>query len=432
MDWAGGTATPPLIFRLAGYPLILVAAKILSPSYYAIITVVFQISLSILVITLIIKLCHHLSFSPRQILFALGLYVLSDSLLLDNSLLSDSVYSSLFNIVVFSLIGHLVGCWRLSLPAVLGLGLLWGFSTWTRDSGLYFTYLPIILLIAIALRTSGGILHRISHLLAFAAVVVAMAGAYAILNKYRTGELFFSITGVENWLRPVFDIAQNKYAQPFAGNDLVSETVRDSMPDYGFEAQLEFIERLHKRCECTPLQLQSLVFEKYLYTAVNHPVAYLRLIWRNFHYLGLAALLADPIATVNQFVALGTSVQHKIIPGLSIRNLIELKQNFSVIRLLLMILSAISTAAAAVLFSLFLFGVPYLMARTRWRHQPVPAALTIVGFLWFAFVSVSIAFSMVHYEARHALPILPAGCIGIVYVFLRLIGPSGEQPQRGP
>jgi hypothetical protein len=62
MDWAGGTATPPLIFRLAGYPLILVAAKILSPSYYAIITVVFQISLSILVITLIIKLCHHLSF----------------------------------------------------------------------------------------------------------------------------------------------------------------------------------------------------------------------------------------------------------------------------------------------------------------------------------------------------------------------------------
>ena len=421
IDWTGGSAAPPFVFRLAGYPLVLAVAKILSPGYYGSITVIFQIFLNMLAVILIFRVADCLAFSVNQMIFALALYVFSDSFLFDNSLLSDSIYGSLFNIVIFSLIGHVVGCWRLTLAGSLGLGLFWGFSTWTRDSGIYFTYLPIILLTVIAFRTSGGVLPRLGHLLAFTAVVVAMVGAYAMLNKYRTGEFFFSITGVENWLRPVFDMAQYKYAEPFAGNDLVSETVRESMPDYGYTAQLEFIERLHKRCECTPTQLQSLVFAKYLSTVLHHPLAYIQTVWRNFHYLGLAALLADPVATVNQFVAYATPVEHKIAPGLSIRNLVDLQQQFSVVTLLLMILNALSTVAATVLFSLFLFGIPYLTARARCRSEPIPPALAIVGFLWFSFVSVSVVFSLVHYEARHALPILPAGCIGIVYVFSRLV-----------
>ena len=238
IDWTGGSAAPPFVFRLAGYPLVLAVAKILSPGYYGSITVIFQIFLNMLAVILIFRVADCLAFSVNQMIFALALYVFSDSLLFDNSLLSDSIYGSLFNVVIFSLIGHVVGCWRLTLVGTLGLGLLWGFSTWTRDSGIYFTYLPIILLTAIAFRTSGGVLRRLSHLLAFTAVVVAMVGAYAALNKYRTGEVFFSITGVENWLRPVFDMAQYKYAEPFAGDDLVSETVREGMPDYGYTAQL--------------------------------------------------------------------------------------------------------------------------------------------------------------------------------------------------
>jgi hypothetical protein len=421
VDWTRGSAAPAFVFRLVGYPLVLAVAKLLSPGYYGSITVLFQIFLNMLTVTLIFRVAHCLEFSVNQMIFALALYVFSDSFLFDNSLLSDSIYGSLFNIVIFSLIGHVVGCWRLTLAGTLGLGLLWGFSTWTRDSGIYFTYLPIILLTVIAFRTSGGVLRRLGHLLAFTVVVVAMVGAYGALNKYRTGELFFSITGVENWLRPAFDMAQYKYAEPFAGDDLVSETVREGIPDYGYTAQLKFIERLHKRCECTPTQLQSLVFAKYLSTVLHHPLAYIEIIWRNFHYLGLAALLADPVATVNQFAAYATPVEHKIAPGLSIRNLVDLQQQFSVLTLLLMILNALSTVAATVLFTLFLFGIPYLTARARFRREPIPPALAIVGFLWFSFVNVSVVFSLVHYEARHALPILPAGCIGIVYVFSRLV-----------
>ena len=59
--------------------------------------------------------------------FRACMYVFSHFVLLDNSLLSDSIYASLFNIVLFSLLGHVVGGWRLTLLGALGLGLLWGF-----------------------------------------------------------------------------------------------------------------------------------------------------------------------------------------------------------------------------------------------------------------------------------------------------------------
>jgi len=417
IDWARGRAAPLFVFRMAGYPLVLAGAKILSPDHYASITVIFQVLLNIILVILIFEIAERLGFSRGQIVAMLTLYMFSDSFLLDNSLLSDSIYASLFNIVVFSLIGHVVGCWRLTLLGALGLGLLWGYSTWTRDSGIYFSYVPIILLCASARRISGGIGRRLSCLLVFVIVVIGMTGAYAALNKYRTGEYFFSITGIANWLHPVFGIAKYQYAMPFDGDDPVSEMVREGLPDYEYPTQLAFIERLHKRCECTPTQLQSLVFRKYLETVVHHPVAYLQLVWRNFHYLGLAALLADPVATINQFVGLGTPVHHKVIPGLSIGNLLELQQQFSPGRLLLMILNLLSTAVAAILFSLFLFGIPYLVVRAWRRQEPIPPVLAIVTFLWFTFLSMSVAFSLVHYEARHALPIFPAGCIGIVYAF---------------
>jgi len=417
IDWIGGPAAPPFVFRLAGYPLVLAGAELLSAENYASITVIFQIFLNVISVVLVFKVIAHLGFSAGQIIAVLTLYVFSDSLLLDNSILSDSIYSSLFNIVVFSLIRQAIGCWRLTLLGTLGLGFLWGFSTWTRDSGIYFTYVPAILILVGARRFAGGLARRLSLLCAFLVVVAGMTGAYAALNKYRTGEYFFSITGVVNWLHPVFGMAKYGYVRSFDGEDLVSEMLREGLPDYEYPTQLAFIQKLHTRCQCTPTELQSLVFSKFLATIVRHPFAYLRMVWRNFHYLGLAALLADPVATINQFFEFGTALQYKLIPGLSIRNLLALQQEFSLGRLLLMILNLLSTVVAAILFSLFVFGIPYLVVRAWRRREPIPPALAIVAFLWFTFLSVSVAFSLVHYEARHALPIFPAGCIGIVYAF---------------
>jgi len=88
-------------------------------------------------------------------------------MLWDNSILPDSIYGSLFNIVLFGLLGHLLGCWRLTLGRSTGLAALWEYSVLTRDSGLYFSVLPIMLTIAIAIRSEDRFALRIGHLLVF-------------------------------------------------------------------------------------------------------------------------------------------------------------------------------------------------------------------------------------------------------------------------
>ncbi len=409
----------PELFRLAGYPLILAAAKLAVPSAWAGATVIFQSLLTLLTLWLIFRVLERAFHSAAAALVVVALYGFSTSLLLDNSILSDSVYSSLFNIVLFVLLGHLVGCWRLNLGAVVGLGFLWGYSTWTRDSGMVFTVLPMLLLAVMGVQQSGAWTRRMAPLVAFSVVVAAMVFAYALLNLHRTGEMFFSITGAANWLRPLFDMQRYGYAHPFGGSDLISTLARETMTDYDFGAQMKLIDLLFDRCACTPTQLQSMVFAQYVSGIIHHPVAYVGVIYRNFNFMGLATDVADPLTTFNQFVQLGTTIGKRVIPGPSIRNIMALKAHFSLSDLLLMIAATVSATIAGLVFALFLFGIPVLVFKA-WRRRQPDAALAVAGFCWFSFMLVSFAFSLVHYEARHALPVFPAAQAGIVFAVMQL------------
>jgi hypothetical protein len=400
------------VFRLPGYPLILTGAKLVSPTHYAFVAVIFQCVLNLAATYLIFRVTERLLQSRGAALLVAALYIFSGSMLWDNSILSDSTYGSLFNIVVFGLLGHLIGCWRLTFASSAGLAAVWGYSFLTRDSGLYFTVFPIMLTIAIAIRSEGRFVFRIGHFLVFALVTGAMMSGYVMLNHYRTGEAFFSITGLENWLRPVFDIARYGYAQPFIGEDLISRTVRETMTDYRFEAQQQFIRTLHDRCQCTPTQEQSLIFAKYLWTICHYPIAYLHVVFRNLNYV--VSLIADPVETINQFVQLGTPFG-RIFPGLSLRSLMMLTHNFSITTFVQMLLEVISTTISAIALLLFVFGIPMIILR-KWRAvEPIDTNLAVTGVLWLAFLTMSLAFSMVHIEPRHVLPVLPAALVCVVY-----------------
>jgi hypothetical protein len=182
-----------------------------------------------------------------------------------------------------------------------------------------------------------------------------------------------------------------------------------------YPAQMRFIAVLDERCRCTPTQLQSMVAAKFVAEAAHHPLAYLRVIVRNFDYFDLASDLTDPINTINDFIQEGTPVAARVIPGLSIRHLV-LAGHYSLGMVVLMIVAGITKLTSAVLFTLFVFGIPFLWLRGWRRAGSIAAELWTVGFLWFAFVSVTLAFSLIHFEARHALPVFPAAQLGMVYV----------------
>lgn len=416
----GAAALPGLAFRMAGYPSVIAAAMLLSARHWADLVVLLQGTATLFTTGIIFTVLRRL-FAVRWVpgLVAI-LYLGSGSLLWDNSIMSDSLYASLFNLVVFALLGDLVGCWRLRFLPVLGLGLLWGLSLLFRDSGLYFTFVPLMLLGAIAWRNADKGWRRILPAIGFVLVVGGAVVGYMAFNWYRTGTAFFAITGVANWLRPVFDMARYGFARPFEGGGIVSAVMRSRPPHYGFLAQLKFLKALHESCACNPVAMNAIVFQKYLATVIRHPFAYLAVIWHNFNYLGLGALLSDPVVTINQFVEYGTHVGHRVIPGLSMHHLEALYAHFSVTELVLMILATITATVSGVLFTLFLFGVPYFAFRAWRTQESMDLPLAVACFSWLSFMGVSLAFSMIHYEARHALPILPAGMTGLAYVLWRL------------
>ncbi|HVH78375.1 MAG TPA: hypothetical protein VM782_03210 [Stellaceae bacterium] len=419
VNW-GAEAMPKLIFRPPGYPLFLAAAKLISPSGFATVAVIGQTLLNGIAVALIFVVAARLLGSSIAALAATTLYAASGSLLWDNAILSDSLFASLWNIVVFTLLGQLLGCWRVTFLRGLGLGLSWGCAVWVRDAGLYFTLLPVLLMLLLAVREWRHFLQTLMQLTAFLLMVAAMVGGLVLLNLHRTGELVFSITGVANWLQPIFEMQRRGYAQPFTGDDLISTAARETLTNYNGDDQLRFIDELHSRCRCTPTQLQSLEFSYYLAAVKRFPVAYARVVISNFNYFALGELVADPVATLDQFLELGADKPEWRIPGFSLRHLTPLLQHFDLAALVLMLLSALAELISALIFTAYLLGTPYLLWRALRRRQ-ITAETIAIGFLWLNFLGLSLVFSLVHYEARYALPVLPAATIGIVFVVRRLL-----------
>ena len=411
-----GNPKPTFVFRPPGYPLILAAAKLIAGDQYAYLTVVIQSAVNFIAIWLMFRVALRLLRSPRAALIAVLLYAGSTSILWDNSILSDSLYASLWNIVIFGLVGQLIGCWRLKFYQYCGLGLLWGGSLWLRDVGIYFTLFPVLLFLLLAANKQTQWRSVIAGVAAFTIVTFAFVGGLVLLNFQRTGQAFYSITGAVNWWRPAFDMTKFQYAQPFAGDDLISRTVRDTVSDYDYPDVIKFLYEFQRRCQCTPVQVQSLGFAAYRSLVFHYPIAYARLVLRYLNYFALGELLTDPVSTINQLFELGSVRPEWRLPGLSLRNLSALRKDFSIETLMLMLVNAIAEVASAMLFSLYLFGTPYVLLKWARQGGAKSGDWLAFGFMWFSFIGVAAALSLVHFEARYALPILPAGILGTVFV----------------
>jgi hypothetical protein len=416
----GAEAAPAFIFRPPGYPLFLVAVKLISANGFATVAVLVQGAVNLATTYLMFRVATRLLRSRAAALVAVLLYAGSTSLLWDNAVLSDSLFASLWNAVIFALLGHLVGCWRLKLHHFAGLGLLWGYSLWLRDVGLYFTIVPAVLFVSVVLRERAHRTVAAAGFGLFLLVSCGFAGAIVLLNLHRTGEAFFSITGMENWWRPGFDMARFGYAQPYTGDDLVSTVARETMPDNDPGKLSSFYLAFHKRCGCTPTQMQAIAFATFRSAVTRYPLAYARVVLKNFNYFALGELLADPVATLNTILEFGAGRPGWRLPGLSVRHLASLRADFAVGTLAAMLIVALGEVISAVVFSAYFFGTPYLLLRAPGGQGGVTDERLALGFLWVSFVAVAAMLSLVHFEARYALPTFPAAAVGIVDVACRL------------
>lgn len=409
VPWGADAGLPSLVFRTAGYPLLLAGAKLLAGAHYQYVVVAAQSALTLLSMLMIFRLSRALLASDAAAWFVGVFYLFSQSLLYDVEILSDSLYATLFNVVLFGTLGGLTGAWRLGGGRMILFGLLWGWSILVRENGLYFTVLPVLLL------ACGG--RRAALMIpVFLAAVAAVLAPYLLWNWHRTGEAFISVAGAANWLRPGFHMLRFGYANPFDGDDPVSQLVRQGMPDYEFGAQVTILEALQRQLGLTPTRLQSYLFERFVATVSEYPVAYLKMVLTQLRPFSLGSVLTDPAFALNEFFQYGPVLGQRVLPGVSLKGAVAVFRDFSLGGIAGFLLAAAGVAVSTVLFFVFAVGVPWWAVRVLRGRAPAGPRFGAALFGWTTFFTVVGAFCLVHFEMRHALPAIPLALLGMAAV----------------
>jgi hypothetical protein len=389
-DWTTA-ALPVYAFRPIGYPLLLVLTGDWS------IAILVQIAMSIGVAWLLARMVREATASAALAALSVLFFLGGETLLWDASVLSDTFYAALFNLVVLTVLraGHLGR--PLSARLLLLLGFVWGYSIWVRENGLYLTIIPLGLVIL-----SGPGRVNISKGAVFLAPVLLMVGLYAGWNHVRTGETFVGIAGAPNYMQPVFRIAKAGQVDPFADKSRLSILVKETASDYTYPDEVAVIEKLHSQDGLGPLAIETLARRKLVETIVAHPVAYAGVVLENLNPYRLAGTLFDPLSTINDFYQLGVAPYRRIIPGTGLKSFLAMMKTSDYSGLALGLSSLIAQILSAALF-LYAFAVTVLRRATA----ATPAA--ILGARALAvFVLVLGPFALIHSEARYMMPAIPA------------------------
>ncbi len=312
-NW-GTTFLPIVAFRPIGYPTLIAAMEALFKSNYGYAVVIIQITFSMYIAFLLFLAVKKMTRSDILSLASMLFFIFSESIRLDNSILSDSKYSSLFNMFILNIILSFLMSRPMNRCEHALLGAVWALSILIRDVGLYLTAIPLIMLLIVWISTGERAKNGAS--LAFFLPIVVTLTLYTSWNNYRTGESFISLTSVANYLQPAFAIKKSGYSDPFSGDDIIDKEA-DLLTSYDYTSQSDFLNKIYHQLGLTsPIQLKNLVKTQYIKTITEYPFSYLRYILHNLNPQSFGEILVDPLFTYNDFFSIGCTSVSKSRSGL--------------------------------------------------------------------------------------------------------------------
>jgi hypothetical protein len=405
-DWLHDAAfdrspLPPTVFRSAGYPLFLAAATALagSAALYAVIAI--QSVLSVLALGSVMRVAERLlgEDTPWLIFIAVA-WTGSVAFLFDLSILTDSLYASLFILTVFTALNATLRDAPLSFWAAVVLGILWGYSLWVRSVGLAFTPLILIPFLVSAWRQPR---RGVVALLAFLVPAAALPGAYMAWNHYRTGHAFIATSGQVTFLQPLFEMAKRGEGGMFVGDSVVDRLVRRDVSNFTFDELVRVNRLLFEEHKLNPRDSEAAQRDAFIEHAAAHPAALARNVLRN---LGpkLAQIALDPFYTWNEVGQ--TITGSRVLPGTS-EWLARIRAQFGIADVALFALAyAVRFAGYAVFIGFIVLPVLLLFRR------PESGAAGLF-YLWLLYFAVAGLYALIHLENRYLLPVIPAALIGV-------------------
>ncbi len=407
-------AEPLLLFRIAGYSMVLAATKLLAGDHLQWLTVGLQLVCSLAATLAVYRLGRHCGLSPRLAAAAAAVPALSLPLQLDMAILSDSLYSSLMILASCWLAEGVMGTRPLGRGRALAAGVALALAFLLREATVFLLG-GLVPLVSFWLYLERRLprARRLAVVLALILPFCTTYLAYREWNRYRVGEPVITTGAQTTTFQALLQVAPHDpdFWRP---DGIVDRAALQSFRTGDLGEVTDLNQVLFKKYGMNALQISRAGYAKYFESWRDHPLRMLlRLQLSNMrpHY---AALWFQPAETLRDIFAWAGDPS-RYLPGWRAVGTDRSKRWAVPV----LIGGMLCNAASMVVFAGFFFLTPY---RLFHENDNLRYRLLAAG-LWCLFGAFLGIYGSVHIESRYLAPVVPlSSLVGI----LNLVWLSGR------
>lgn len=419
-DWLSNagledSAMPTTVFRIAGYPIFIALAQLISVENWQWIVVLSQFALSAVSLFSLSRLIYVLGMRPWLGVFCLLATGLSFSLLLDNMILTDSFAASFFVIVLSeNAIATLRGR-SLGFTQALLFGGLLTLAFLVREGVAILSTLFVVPFLVRAFVADNKRWQSLVAVAVFFVPVVLATQVYMSWNESRTGYRFITSGGQTVYLQGLVDAAE-KDRRIFSGDEPIEVVARDYVKDYAFSEVLAIQASLFSEGFVAP-ELANISKQKYFESWLEYPGSMLRMTIGHIRE-NYATLTFRPFDSVRQT---GLWINGDK-PWPDYRELRKTMFDDAGVFVLFVGEMFERVVAIAITVAFVILPVAAFVRLCLGKNQCKREVLVCAA-LWTVYFGVLVAHAMVHLETRYLAPVVPfsilIGCFYIQRIFYR-------------
>jgi len=407
-------------FRVIGYPAILALAKSISPEHFDTVIIVIQTILSLIAAYYVWELTY--AFTTSRFLSALSSMIfLSSNSLYDLSILTDSIYNSLYTILLCLLATKAIKKRTYSIHQLALLGVLGAASVLVRESGLYFLVFLVPLLILQLGKTLPSTKRIVLQVMVFLTPAILVVMLYNGWNYYRSGHAFVT-TGAQSAIMTPIVVLGQYGVDVFEGETPLDQVGRRVVKKYQFKPEVwQINDALFRDYQYTAYDIAVAAKKKFCRCLVRYPRAFflyfahrmVRVVLTSFSFFKEYIHLMDigmghPFTTIQQmkgdFAALYMGLSRGS-PTSALLHMIKKRGYFFTFVLVPLVILGCLVSLVLTLPTLVVFPIKVIRGLVRDKHLPFETVVMLL--MWIPYVGMTGLFCLVQWEHRYTIGVAP-------------------------
>lgn len=396
------SSIPGTIFRVAGYPLAIAGAKIVGGAAWPWLLMLVQIAVSIGATLLVHATARRLGLGRWASLGAALAQATSLALVLDQSILTDSLYGALAVVASCLLIrAALAGHTRAPLGTAVLAGVMVALAFTLREATLYLV-VGFVPLAALGARDGDGRWRRLRAAVLVALFVLPLAllqQGYREWNRARLGVPLITTGGQTNMIYAVSKAARRD-PSVFDADTPVAKVARTTFRTYEFVEVLEVNHRLFREYGMSAADINKVGMAAYFDAWRRHPGAMIRVPLGHLRE-NQALLSIRPMESLRELILWCRGDDNGFARWRAVK---EGRWGMAPV----VAVDGLSKLASILVFAAFALLTPWRL----WRGDGVNARTLALAGAWLLYFCFVLTYALVHLETRYVAPVVPLGILG--------------------